>query len=92
MSNITAGTIGRLIALIVSFTTLSTIVDLNNLEEVLTIIFTIIISLAGYWKDNDITKKARERKIKLKELEQRELALEMREKALLEAENKKEVL
>jgi len=39
----------------------------EQVEHALTIIFTVAASLWAWWKDNDITRKARERKQFLKE-------------------------
>lgn len=39
----------------------------KQIENGLTIVFTIVASLWAWWKDNDITRKARERKQFLKD-------------------------
>ncbi|GEM_PF-603015 len=42
--------------------------DDSQVESAIAIIFTVFASLWGWWKDNDITKKARKNKSKIKEL------------------------
>jgi len=43
--------------------------DDTQVENAVTIIFTVVASLWAYWKDNDVTRKAREAKAKIKESE-----------------------
>jgi SPP1 family holin len=43
----------------------------EQVENAVTIIFTVVAAIWAWWKDNDITKKARERKAKIKEFEEK---------------------
>jgi SPP1 family holin len=43
----------------------------EQVENAVTIIFTVVAAIWAWWKDNDITKNARERKAKIKEFEEK---------------------
>ncbi|MEM5009219.1 phage holin [Niallia taxi] len=43
--------------------------DDTQVENGVTMVFTVVASLWAYWKDNDVTRKAREAKTKPKETE-----------------------
>lgn len=41
----------------------------TEVENAVTIVFTVVASVWSWWKDNDVTRKAREAKAKIKEKE-----------------------
>jgi len=64
----------RLVAIIIAFGVSAYNVKVNSglLAELLTIVITFVASMVGYWYDNDVTKRERRRKAKLRELERKE--------------------
>lgn len=72
MKKITPGTWARLIALLISFTAVGSNLDLDNVTEFLTLGILVVSGITAWWKDNDVTKKARLRKQKLNEIESEE--------------------
>lgn len=69
MNSISIGTIARLLAIVVVFVSqaFSVAMDVDKLTEVIILTASIGAGLWGYWKDNDITKQARDIKTKVKE-------------------------